>query len=237
MKFSQAIDLYIADMRREGRINSPNTERGYRDTLAAHAADVDERDPRQTTRDDVKRTLNRWPNANTRRKNRSILASFYDWTMQELTPGRVGNPVHQTRAPRTVKPQVYRMTRAEVVACLGAAHTRRERRVAFLGICAGIRNHELRHLQRRHFERPGWIHISGDIAKGGRERWVPVLPELERVAVEILIDLGPTTWDRASKQWIGSTWCPPSAGATRAATPSVWTSSSSPHPARCSARS
>jgi integrase len=208
-----------------------------RNCVSGHAADVDERDPRQTTRDDVKRTLNRWPNANTRRKNRSILASFYDWTMQELTPGRVGNPARQTRAPRAVKPQVYRMTRAEVVACLGAAHTRRERRVDFLGICAGIRNHELRHLQRRHFERTGWIHISGDIAKGGRERWVPVLPELEPVVFEILTDLGPTTWDRASKQWIGSTWCPPSAGATRAATPSVWTSSSSPHPARCSARS
>src|SRR5215813_8017455 len=100
MKFSQAVDFYIADMRGEGRINSPNTERGYRDTLNVHAADVGERDPRHTTREDVKRTLARWPGANTRRKNRSILASFYDWAMQELEPGRIDNPARQTRAPK-----------------------------------------------------------------------------------------------------------------------------------------
>jgi hypothetical protein len=62
MKFSQAIDLYIADMRGEGRINSPNTERGYRDALTVHTVDVGDRDPRSTFREDVKRTLERWPN-------------------------------------------------------------------------------------------------------------------------------------------------------------------------------
>jgi integrase/recombinase XerD len=203
VKFSAAIDVYIADMRGEGRINSPNTERGYRDTLNAHAADVDERDPRATFRGDVKRTLQRWPNPNTRRKNRSILVSFYDWAMQELDPPRDSNPARQTRPPKASKPQVYRMTRAEVVAFLGAAVTRRERRVAYLGVCAGIRNHELRHLQRRHFERPGWVQVSADIAKGGRERWVPVLPELEPVVAEILANVEPTVWDPGQRAWVG----------------------------------
>jgi hypothetical protein len=127
-----------------------------------------------------RRTLERWPNPNTRRKNRSILVSFYDWAMQELEPPRDSNPARQTRPPKVRKPQVYRMTRDEVVAFLHAATTRREQRVAFLGVCAGIRNHELRHLQCRHFERPGWVHVSAEIAKGGRERWMPILLELER---------------------------------------------------------
>src|SRR4051812_13103357 len=203
MKFSQAIDLYIADMRGEGRINSPNTERGYRDTLTLHVADVSDRDPRSTFREDVKRTLERWPNPNTRRKNRSILVSFYDWAMQELDPPGDFNPARQTRPPKTRKPQIYRMTRGEVVAFLGAAATRREQRVAFLGVCAGIRHHELRHLQRRHFERPGWVHVSADIAKGGRERWVPVLPELEAIIAEILASIEATAWDPTTRAWIG----------------------------------
>jgi integrase len=203
VKFSRAIDLYIAEMRGEGRINSPNTERGYRDTLAVHAVDVDECDPRATFREDVKRTLARWPNPNTRRKNRSILVSFYDWAMQELEPPRDTNPARQTRPPKTRKPHIYRMTREEVVAFLSVAVTRREQRVAFLGVCAGVRNYELRHLQRRHFERPGWVHVSADIAKGGRERWVPILPELEPVVAEILASVEATGWDPVAHAWIG----------------------------------
>jgi integrase len=47
------------------------------------------------------------------------------------------------------------------------------------------RNRELRGLQGRHFQRAGWVWISADIAKGGRQRWIPVLPELEPIAREI----------------------------------------------------
>jgi hypothetical protein len=32
---------------------------------------------------------------------------------------------------------------------------------------------------------PGWIRVSPEIAKGGRERWVPVIEELEAVVGEI----------------------------------------------------
>jgi hypothetical protein len=50
VRFSQAIDLYIADQRAEGRINSDRTEREYRYVLGRHADDVDNRDPAYTNR-------------------------------------------------------------------------------------------------------------------------------------------------------------------------------------------
>jgi integrase/recombinase XerD len=207
VKFSESIDLFIDDMRAEGRINSPHTERAYRDALGLHADDVANLDPRYTGREDVKRTLARWPNPNTRRKNRSMLVSFYDWTMQELEPGRIDNPARQTRPPKARKPQIYRLTRAEVIDFLAAAGTPREKRISHLGVCAGLRSAELRGLQRRHFERPGWIHVSADIAKGARERWVPVLPELEPIVAEILRTVAPTVWlppDRGRPgTWVG----------------------------------
>ena len=53
---------------------------------------------------------------------------------------------------------------------LDAARGIRERRAISLGLCAGLRNAELRGLQGRHFERPGLIWVSADIAKGRRER-------------------------------------------------------------------
>ena len=71
-----AIDEFVADMRAQGRMNSDKTERDYRIVLHAHAEDIENRDPRYTNRDDVKRTLRRWPHPNSQRKNRSILISF-----------------------------------------------------------------------------------------------------------------------------------------------------------------
>jgi integrase len=87
--------------------------------------------------------------------------------------------------PESRPRKVYRLTRAEAAAFLAAAQTVRERRIADIGICAGARNGELRGLQGRHFQRSGWVWISADIAKGGRQRWIPVLPELEPIAREI----------------------------------------------------
>ena len=60
MRFDVAIDEYVADMRSQGRMNSDKTERDYRIVLYAHAEDVNNRDPRYTGREDVKRTLRRW---------------------------------------------------------------------------------------------------------------------------------------------------------------------------------
>ena len=183
MKFFEAIDWYIGDMRSQGRLNSDSSERGYRSTLEAHAVDVGNRDPSKTGREDVKRTLRRWPNPNTQGTNRAKLVSFYGWAMGEGI--RKDNPAQQTPRPRRRRAESYRMTEREAIALLRAARGVRERRAIHLLVCAGLRNAELRGLQGRHFERVGFIQVSADIAKGGRERWVPVIGELAPVVDEI----------------------------------------------------
>ena len=183
MKFYEAIDWYISDMRSQGCLNSDSSERGYRSTLEAHAADVGNRDPAKTGREDVKRTLRRWPNPNTQGTNRAKLVSFYGWAMGEGI--RKDNPAQQTPRPRRRRAESYRMTEREAIALLRAARGVRERRAIYLLVCAGLRNAELRGLQGSHFERAGFVQVSSDIAKGGRERWVPVIGELAPVVAEI----------------------------------------------------
>lgn len=179
MKFAEAIDAYVFDMRASGRINSDRTERSYRSILNSHLEDVENRDPRTIGREDVKRTLRRWKNPNTQRTNRSILVSFYRWAVEEGY--RPYNPAEQTRRPKKQKSSVYRLTIDEVQAFLAAAENIVELRATRLGVCAGVRNAELRGLQGRHFRRPGFVWLSSDIAKGGRERWIPVIADLAPV--------------------------------------------------------
>lgn len=190
MRFADAIDLYIADRRSQGRINSDPSERGYRHALNVHCEDVGGYDPAFADRDDVKKTLRRWSNPNTQRKNRSILVSFYDWCMEEGY--RPDNPARQTQRPKKRPTTVYRLTRGEAEGMLAATLGDRERRAIYLGVCAGLRNAELRGLQGRHFQRPGFVHVSADIAKGGRERYVPVVGELGEIVAEIVEHVG---WD------------------------------------------
>ena len=188
MNFSQAVDLYIAGMKSQGRLNSASSERGYRSTLEAHTEDIANRDPAYVGRDDVKRTLRRWVHPNTQATNRSKLISFYDWAMQEGL--RKDNPAAQTRRPRRLAPKTYRMTEAEAIALLRAVSGTRERRAIFLLMCAGLRNAEIRGLRGEHFVPPGFIWVSPDIAKGGRERWLPVLDDLAPVVAEIVAHVG-----------------------------------------------
>ena len=183
MKLADAIDEFVRDWRMQGRINSDHTERSYRSVLNCHLEDVGNRDPAYIGREDVKRTLARWPHPNTQRKSRSTLVSFHDWTMEE--GHRKDNPARQTRRPKRRPAHVYRLTRSEATAMLLAASSRRERWAIYLAICAGLRNAELRGLQGRHFSRPGFVHVSQEIAKGGRERWVPVIADLAPVIAEI----------------------------------------------------
>ena len=183
MNFSHAIDLFIADWQTAGRINSPRTEVAYRSVLGRHADDVSNQDPRATGREDAKRTLQRWPNPNTQRCSRAVLCVFYDWTMEEGL--RKDNPARQTRRPKAQPTSVYRLTATEAAAMLTAAHGGFERRAITLALCAGLRSAELRGLQGHHFDREGYVHVSEDIAKGGRGRWVPVIAELAGVAAEI----------------------------------------------------
>ncbi|MDQ4048872.1 MAG: tyrosine-type recombinase/integrase, partial [Actinomycetota bacterium] len=92
-------------------------------------------------------------------------------------------------------------------AVLAAATGRTERRIAYLAACAGLRCTELRLLQGLHFARQGWILISGDMAKGGRERWVPVMADLEPVVREIR-----ETTDAARYVLPGTHWVQSSGG-------------------------
>lgn len=183
MKLTEAIDIFVADQRQQGRFNSPATERAYRSTLELLAEEVSNRDPAKVGRQDIKRTLARWQHPNTQGTRRAHMVSFFKWTLEEGI--RKDNPAEQTRRPRRRKPQVYRLTRDEVLAMLRSARGRRERFAIFTGFLVGLRSQELRGLQGRHFRRPGWVWVSSDIAKGRRERWVPVLSEYEPVWREI----------------------------------------------------
>lgn len=188
VRFYDTIEQYVEDMRNQGRMSSNKTERQYRDVLYLHAEDSQLRDPRMTTRDDVKRTLRRWSNPNTQANRRSILVSFYDWLMEEGY--RRDNPARQTRRPRKRKPAVYRMTLEETLKLMAAARGTRERRLIYLGVCAGLRAQELQGLQGRHFARKGWIWVSKDIAKNKSERWIPVIPDLEPIVEDIRLNVG-----------------------------------------------
>ena len=199
MKFAVAIDEYIADMQSEGRHNSPATERDYRGVLYAHLEDVSNRDPRKTGREDIKRTLMRWPHPSSQSKNRSILVAFYDWMVEEGL--RETNPARQTRRPKRRPSQRYRMSIDEVHRLLGAVRDERERRAIYLGICVGLRSAELRGLQGRHFERPDFVWVSSDIAKGSRERWVPVPPVLAPLIADLRRTVGPDDFVLASQRW------------------------------------
>lgn len=184
MKMSDAIGMYLADMRNEGRISTPRSERTYYDLLALHAQDVGNRDPRTTNRDDVKRTLRRWPNPNTQATRRATMVSFYDWAMEEGY--RKDNPARQTRRPKKRPTSVYRLQLGEARRMMLAAEPGLETRAIYLGLCAGLRSAELLGLQARHFTRPGYVWVSSDIGKGGKERYVPVTIDLAAVVAEII---------------------------------------------------
>ena len=188
MKFAVAIDLYVQDMRSQGRMRSDATERSYRSILNRHNEDLTNRDPSYVGREDVKRTLRRWAHPNTQRNARSILVSFYDWAMEEGI--RKDNPARQTRRPKRRPTSVYRLTREEAVSMMLATETRRERWAVYLGMCCGLRNAELRGLRGEHFERPGWVWVGADVGKGERERWMPVIADLVAVVAEIRAHVG-----------------------------------------------
>lgn len=201
MRFDEAIEEFLRDKRGAGQINSPRTEVSYRSRLDALGEDVGNRDPRTVGREDVKRTLRRWAHPNTQRHARTVFVSFFDWSMEEGI--RKDNPARQTRRPKKRPVSVYRLTRGEVVALMEAARTPREQRVIFIGVLAGLRNRELRGLQRVHFERAGMIWVSPDIAKGGRERFVPVLAELEPIVEDILRTLGSADYVIGAQRSVG----------------------------------
>jgi site-specific recombinase XerD len=134
-------------------------------------------------RQDIKRTLRRWMHPSTQAKRHSILASFYQWCMFEGI--RETNPAAQVRRAKAAPVSRYRLTADEVARVLSVPVTVREQRVAFLMLLAGVRNAELRGLRVRDFARAGFIEIPAEVAKGGRPRTLPVVPELQRIVDDI----------------------------------------------------
>lgn len=188
MKLTDARNMYLADMLSEGRISPGGSERAYHDVLTWHAEDCGNRDPRTIGREDVKRTLRRWPNANTQRNRRSILVSFYRWTVEEGY--RKDNPAEQTRRPKKQPTNTYRLNGLECNALILAAHPGMETWAISLGLYAGLRRNELRHLRGLHFARHELLWVSPDIGKGGKERWVPIPLALRPVVEDIRATVG-----------------------------------------------
>lgn len=178
----QAIDDFISDKRTLGRINSDRTEVSYRGRLRVLQEASGDRDPREIDREDVKRTLRRWK-PNTARNAHSIFVSFFDWMTEEGY--RADNPARAVSRPMKQPVSTYRMTRSEVVQVLEASvYDRRAYRLAHFGLLAGLRRAELCGLRGEHLRRPGTIWLPKEIAKGGKESWLPVLPELVPVVEE-----------------------------------------------------
>ena len=183
MRFDEAVEQYLREMVAEGRINSPHTLASYRSRLDVLGAEVANRSPHAVGVGDLDRTLARWPNPRTGQHARSVYVSFFDWVTHKRI--RPDNPARATRPRRVKQVSVYRLSRAEVIALFAACENPREQRAIRIGCCAGLRNAELCGLQARHFQRPGAIWVSPDIAKGARQRWVPVIAELQDVVAEI----------------------------------------------------
>jgi integrase/recombinase XerC len=200
LTFASAVELYIEDMRALGRLAAERSTVEYRRALLQHASDAETSDPRATTRLDAKQTLRRWSHPNTQRRRRSVLVSFYDWMVEEGL--RTDNPARQTRAARGREPSVHRLTLEETRRFLAAAQGRAERRIAYLGVCAGLRRNELRLLRGQHFAREGWIWIPPELAKRGRERWVPVITDLEPIVLDIRQTTEPEHYVLPGTSWV-----------------------------------
>ncbi len=192
MRFDVALDAFIADYKGYGRINSPHTEQAYREKILKHADDCDGRPVEKTGKADVKKTLRRWPNANTQLAAHSALISFYDWCCEEDV--RTTNPARMVRRARRTQAKINRLTRDEVGQLLTWASSSdaslAERWTIYLGVCAGLRNQELCQATIADVSRPGWVHVERTAGKGQKERWVPVISELAPV-IEEIIAVGP----------------------------------------------
>jgi integrase len=70
-----------------------------------------------------------------------------------------------------------------------------------LGACAGLRRDEIRGMQGRHFRRDGFVWVSSDVAKGGRERWVPVIADLQAVWDEIAANVADEHFVVPAQRW------------------------------------
>lgn len=182
MHLTKLIDDYIADQRATGRFTTEKTAASYRNTLYLHAADAGNRDIQFIGKEDIRATLRRWENPNTQRNRHSHLASFYQWAVEEGY--RNNSPAAQVRRARPTHKRQPIPTTGEVQRMLEASWpNRRTRWVIWTLALTGVRNAEMRALTGRAYRRAGFVHVER--GKGGKERWIPVLPQYRPVAEQI----------------------------------------------------
>jgi hypothetical protein len=51
------------------------------------------------------------------------------------------------------------------------------------------------------FERPGFVWVSGDIGKAGKERWIPVSEELATVVDRIRLEVASDEYALPAQRW------------------------------------
>ena len=192
MRFEVAIDAFIADWKGYGRINSEHTERSYRKKLLLLGEDSGWAEVEDVSKVDVKRTLRRWEHPNSKLQAHSCFIAFFDWTAQEDI--RLDNPARAIPRAKRAKPQINRLTREETEQLLTWAASEKasltERWVIYLGVCAGLRCQELCRITKADVARPGWVHVTRGMGKGNKERWVPVISDLQPIVDEIMA-IGP----------------------------------------------
>lgn len=192
MKMETAIDAFIADWKGYGRINSEHTERSYRSKLLLLGEDSGWAPVEDIIKADVKKTLRRWEHPNSKLQAHSCFIAFFDWTAEEDI--RESNPARAIPRAKRSKPQINRMTREETEQLLSWAAsdkaTLAERWSIFLGVCAGLRCQELCRISKADVSRPGWVHVTRGMGKGNKERWVPVIGDLQPV-IEEMLAVGP----------------------------------------------
>lgn len=188
MKTEQAIDYFIADWKGYGRINSEHTERAYRSKLLQLGEDAGWKPVEEIAKADVKRTLRRWDHPNSKLQAHSCFIAFFDWATQEDL--REDNPARAVPRAKRAKPQINRLTREETEQLLTWAASDKaslaERWAIYLGICAGLRCQELCRITKADVSRPGWVHVTRGMGKGNKERWVPVIADLQPIVDEIM---------------------------------------------------
>jgi integrase len=95
----------------------------------------------------------------------------------------------------------YRLNYAEMEAMLDAVETVLEWRCIGLGLLGGFRSTELRGLQGRHFRRDGLVEVTAEMGKGGKARWVAVVPGLSAVVAEIRENVGTDEYVLPAQRW------------------------------------
>ncbi len=132
------------------------------------------------TAPEVQRFLDEIPNAQSRRKTRTIIGGLFDFAQRRGYVGKGLSPIQDTEKPkpRTAPKEVF--TPKEIKSLLKAAPPN-YLPVLAIGAFAGIRRQEILRLQWSDIDlEAGRINIPRHKAKGGRKpRLVPVLPSLK----------------------------------------------------------